>query len=300
MLRILKKPSYRFIDYRFKGFALSTIAILLGMFSLVIHQGPRYSIDFEEGTLIEFRFERPIDLEIIRGRVREAGLTDAEVQVFGKRNDIVMRTKQIGIESGDISSFISRFRKLSEDNPLEVMRTESVGPKIGGELKEKALNAILLSMLGLVIYISWRYEFKFAIAAIIALIHDVLITLGVFSLTDREISLAVVAAFLTIVGYSLNDTIVVFDRIRENLQFRRKVPYNEVINMSINETLSRTLITAGTTWVVVLSLYLLGGEVIKDFAFALLIGILIGTYSSIFIASPILIEWNKLFQKKEA
>jgi preprotein translocase SecF subunit len=300
MLRILKKPNYRFIDHRFKGFALSAIAIMLGLFSLIIHQGPRYGIDFEEGTLIEFRFERPIDLEIIRGLVREAGITDAEVQEFGETTEIVMRTQEIGVEKGEITGFISRLRELSTDYPFEVMRTESVGPKIGGELKEKALTAILLSMLGLVIYISWRYEFKFAIAAIIALIHDVLITMGVFSLTDREISLAVVAAFLTIVGYSLNDTIVVFDRIREDLQIRRKIPYHEIINMSINETLSRTLITSLSTLVVVVCLYLFGGEVIKDFAFALIIGVLIGTYSSIYIASPFLIEWNKLFQKKEA
>ncbi len=300
MLRILKKPNYRFIDHRFKGIVLSAIAIMLGLFSLIIHQGPRYSIDFEEGTLIEFRFERPIDLEIIRGLVREAGITDAEVQEFGETTEIVMRTQEIGVEKGEITGFISRLRELTADYPFEVMRTESVGPKIGGELKEKALSAILLSMIGLVIYISWRYEFKFAIAAIIALIHDVLITMGVFSLTDREISLAVVAAFLTIVGYSLNDTIVVFDRIREDLQIRRKMPYHEVINMSINETLSRTLITSLSTLVVVLSLYLFGGEVIKDFAFALIIGVLIGTYSSIYIASPFLIEWNKWFQKKEA
>ena len=300
MIRILQKPNYRFIDHRFKGFGLSAIAIVLGLVSLIVHQGPRYSIDFEEGTLIELRFARPVDLENIRGLVRNARLADAQIQEFGEPTEIVIRTKEIGVEKGDITGFISRLRELSGDVHFEVMRTESVGPKIGGELKEKALSAILLSMLGLVIYISRRYEFKFGIAAIVALIHDVLITLGVFSLTDREISLPVVAAFLTIVGYSLNDTIVVFDRIREDLQIRRKVSYHEVINMSINETLSRTIITSLSTLVVVLSLYLFGGEVIKDFAFALILGVIIGTYSSIYIASPVVIEWNKLFQKKEA
>jgi preprotein translocase SecF subunit len=300
MIRILKNPNYNFIDFRFKAFLLSALAILLGLISLVMHSGPQYSIDFTGGTLIELRYSEPVELEIIREMVREAGLEDVEVQKFGEENEIIIRTQEIGVEKGEITTFISRLREISTDLPFEVMRTESVGPKIGGELKEKAFLAILYSMLGLVIYISWRYEFKFAIAAIIALIHDVMITLGVFSLTGREVSLAVVAAFLTIVGYSLNDTIVVFDRVREDLQIRRKVPYNQLLNTSINKTLSRTLVTSLSTLVVVLSLYLFGGEAIKDFAFALIIGVLIGTYSSIYVASPVLIEWNKWFRKKEA
>jgi preprotein translocase subunit SecF len=288
------------MEHRYKGFLFSLVAVILGLISLVMHNGPQYSIDFTGGTLIELRFDHAIDLEVMRGLVQEAGLVDVEVQKFGEESEILIRTKEIGVERGEITSFISRLRGISKDLPFEVMRTESVGPKIGGELKEKALLAIIYSMLGLIVYISWRYEFKFAIASIIALIHDVMITLGVFSLTEREISLAVVAAFLTIIGYSLNDTIVVFDRIRENLQIRRKMVYIKTLNMSINETLSRTIITSISTLIVVLSLYLFGGEVIRDFAFALIIGVLVGTYSSIFIASPVLIEWNKLFHKQEA
>jgi len=300
MISILKNPNYNFIGYRYKGFLLSSFVIILGLISLVMHRGPQYSIDFTGGTLIELRFARPVELEIVRRLVREAGLVDVEVQKFGEENEVILRTQEIGVEKGEIAGFISSLQESSKDVPFEVMRTESVGPKIGGELKGKALLAILYSMLGLVIYISWRYEFKFAIAAIIALIHDVIITLGVFSLTEREISLAVVAAFLTIVGYSLNDTIVVFDRIREDLQIRRKIQYSQILNMSINETLSRTIITSLSTLMVVLSLFLFGGEVIKDFAFALIVGIVVGTYSSIYIASPMLLEWNKLFRKKEA
>ena len=299
MIRILRQTHYQFIKHRFKGFAISGLAIVLGLVSLLVHRGPKYSIDFTGGTLIELRFDRPVDLEVVRDLVSRAGLEGAEVQQFGEAEEVILRTQEIGVEKGEITGFISHLRDVSGDTKFEVMRTESVGPKIGGELKEKALNAILLSMLGLVIYISWRYEFKFAIAAIIALIHDVLITLGAFSLTDREISLAVVAAFLTIVGYSLNDTIVIFDRIREDLQLRRKTPYDEVLNMSINETLSRTIITSLSTLVVVLALFFFGGEVIKDFAFALIVGVVVGTYSSIYIASPILIEWNRVFHRKE-
>jgi preprotein translocase subunit SecF len=300
MIRILKNPDYNFIGHRSKGYIISAIAIILGIVSLVVNRGPEYSIDFTGGTLIELRFEQTVDLEIVREGIESAGLIDYEVQTFGEENEILLRTQEIGVEKGEISSFIPRLRKEIKDNTFEVMRTESVGPKIGGELKEKAILSILYSMLGLIIYISWRYEFKFAIAAIIALIHDVMITLGVFSITDKEISLAVVAAFLTIIGYSLNDTIVVFDRIRENLQNKRKVPYQKLLNLSINGTLSRTLITSLSTLIVVLALYVYGGEVIKDFAFALIIGILVGTYSSIYVASPMLLVWSNLFQKEEA
>jgi preprotein translocase SecF subunit len=300
MIRILTHPEYKFIEHRSKAFLVSIILIAVGIVSLVMHGGPNYSIDFTGGTLLEFRFEDAIDLNRVRQGAAEAGLESAEIQRFGDAREIILRTQELGVEEGQITTFISRMREVFADSPFEVMRTESVGPKIGGELKEKALLAILYSMIGLVIYISWRYEFKFAVAAIIALIHDVMITLGAFSLMDHEISLGVVAAFLTIVGYSLNDTIVVFDRIREVLQIRRKSAYAEVLDMSINQTLSRTIITSVSTLIVVLSLYLFGGEVIKDFAFALIVGVVVGTYSSIYVASPLLLEWNRLSWKKEA
>jgi preprotein translocase SecF subunit len=298
MFRIFKNPNYGFIKHRYKGFLISGTAIAIGIISLIVHGGPRYSIDFTGGTLIELRFAQPVELARVREMIREAGLTDVEVQQFGEANEVILRTQQIGVEKGQITGFISKLQGISKDVSFEVRRTESVGPKIGGELKEKAWLAIVYSMLGLIVYISWRYQFKFAIAAIIALIHDVLITLGFFSITDRDISLAVVAAFLTIVGYSLNDTIVVFDRIRESLQIRKKTPYNEVLNMSINETLSRTIITSLSTLVVVVALFLFGGEVIKNFALAMTVGVVVGTYSSIYIASPLLIEWDRVFKKR--
>ena len=275
MIRIFRHPGYNFIGYRYQGSLVSGIDIAAGSVSLILHGGPKYSIDCTGGTLIELRFEQPVDLERMRGLVRQAGLTDVEVQQFGEEREVVLRTQEIGVEKGQISSFISRLREAAKDLSFDVMRTESVGPKIGGELKEKALLAIVYSMLGLIVYISWRYEFKFAIAAIIALIHDVLITLGFFSLTERDISLAIVAAFLTIVGYSLNDTIVVFDRIREVLQVRRKTAYDQLLNRSINETLSRTIITSLSTLVVVVDLCLFGCYVIKDFVLACIGGVVV-------------------------
>jgi preprotein translocase subunit SecF len=178
------------------------------------------------------------------------------------------------------------------DQEIDVRRTETVGPKIGAELKTAAFWAIIYSLLGILAYITWRFQFRFAIAAIIALIHDVLFTLGFFSLVGLEISLAVIAAILTIVGYSLNDTIVVFDRIRENLHSKRRENYGQLVNASVNETLSRTIITSLTTLFVVLALVVFGGAVIRDFAITLLVGVLIGTYSSIFVASPVLVEWQ--------
>ncbi len=297
MIHILKNPDYHFVQHRFKAFLISGVAIMIGVVSLISHGGPQYSIDFTGGTLIELRFERPVVLETIRDAVKDVGLTNVEVQRFGEESEIIIRTQDIKVEMGEITRFVSDLTAELKGDPFKVMRTESVGPKIGGELKEKALLAIIYSMLGLVIYISWRYEFKFAIAAIVALIHDVLITLGVFSIANRDISLAVVAAFLTIIGYSLNDTIVVFDRIRENLQIRRKMQYEKTLNVSINETLSRTIITSLSTLIVVLSLYIYGSEVIRDFALALIVGVVVGTYSSIYVASPILVEWKKRFTK---
>jgi preprotein translocase subunit SecF len=186
------------------------------------------------------------------------------------------------------NSLGGKFNK--EDITIE--RVEMVGPKVGRDLREKALLSILYAIIGIVIYISWRFELQYAVAAIIALVHDVLVTLGAFSILDKEFTLVIIAAFLAIIGYSLNDTIVVFDRIRENLRRRGKNTFVQIINASINQTLSRTLLTSGTTLMVVVALFFFGGEIIHDFSFALLVGILVGTYSSIFIASAFLVYWD--------
>ncbi len=274
----------------------SIILILAGLVSLIFHGGPNYSIDFKGGTAIHLRFDHPISESEIRDALNGIGMSGAEVKTIshaGTHPEILIRVKEVSMATSAVQLVEGAVIDLFSDNPFEVRQVEQVGPKIGAELKGRAVWAIVVALIGIVIYISWRFEFKFALGAIAALVHDILITLGVFSVLNLEVSLAIVAAFLTIVGYSLNDTIVVFDRIRENVKKLRAASYFNIINTSINQTLARTVLTSGTTFIVVLVLYLYGGQVIHDFAFALLVGVIVGTYSSIFIAAPILLEWQE-------
>ena len=234
----------------------------------------------------QFKFEKPVDAQDIRNVLKDIGLGSASIQHFGNNREVIIRSFEMNPEH-----IIAKFKEVFKQNRFEIMRVEKVGPSVGKDLRGKAVKALGIAILFMVVYISFRFEFRFAVAAIVALLHDPLICLGAISLTHREISAPVIAALLTIVGYSINDTIVVFDRIREDRKLMRKAPYKEIINTSINQTLSRTFLTSLTTLAVILSLYFLGGEVIKTFAFVLMIGVIVGTYSSIFIASPILIDW---------
>jgi len=270
----------------------SLVLILAGAVSVAIHKGFNTSIDFAGGTLVEVRVSPPVPLEEVRALVEQSGYEGAEVTNFGSDEEVLIKVKAIGEAARAAEVIDSTLAVSFTDREVEMRRVESVGPKIGGELKTAAFWAIIYSLAGIVAYISWRFEFRFAVAAIVALVHDVLITLGFFSITDRELSIPVIAGILTVVGYSLNDTIVVFDRIRENLRSRKREGYQLVVNESINETLSRTIITSLTTLVVVLCLVVLGGPVIRDFALTLLVGVVVGTYSSIFVASPVLVEWE--------
>ena len=290
-MQFLTNASFEFINLRRKAFIISAALILIGLFSILFHKGLNYSIDFRGGSMLEVRFDEPVPLEDLRATVDRAGVGTYELQEFGDPREILIRVERSS-ESGQLGgNLVAAFEEDFPERTVDLRREESVGPRIGKELRSKAFLAIVFAMFGILIYISWRFEFRFAVAAVIALIHDVLITLGFFSITDREISLAVIAAFLTIVGYSLNDTIVVFDRIREDLRLNPRLPFDRVLNTAINRTLSRTILTSGTTLVVVLFLLFTGGGVIHDFSVALLIGVLIGTYSSIFVASPVLVEW---------
>jgi len=253
----------------------------------------KYGIDFAGGTLIQLQFKTPPDIEVIRDGLKTISLGESTIQEFGSKRDILIRIQRSeekleAVGSKVRNSLGGKFNK--EDITIE--RVEMVGPKVGRDLREKALLSILYAIIGIVIYISWRFELQYAVAAIIALVHDVLVTLGAFSILDKEFTLVIIAAFLAIIGYSLNDTIVVFDRIRENLRRRGKNTLVQIINASINQTLSRTLLTSGTTLMVVVALFFFGGEIIHDFSFALLVGILVGTYSSIFIASAFLVYWD--------
>ncbi len=290
-MRFFGKTQIDFVDRRRKAFVLSGLIIAAGLISLAIKGGPDLGIDFEGGVLLQLRFEDQVTTAMVRSALDQAGYGNSEIQRFATGNEVLIRAPYV--EDAEVSEAIkTAMAETVPDNAFEVRREELVGPKVGGELGKKAVLAIVFALCAILVYIGWRFEFRFAVAAVAALFHDVLVTLGLFSLTGREISLAVVAAFLTIVGYSLNDTIVVFDRIREDLRKYHKQSYNGVINASINETLGRTIMTSLTTLIVVLFLFFMGGEVLRDFSFALLVGVLVGTYSSIFVASPILVEWH--------
>ena len=272
---------------------LSAVVILLGLASLVINGGPNYGIDFVGGTLVQVKFVEDTDAAKIKDSLATMDLGTVVVQSFGDdANEFLIRVQET--EKGkELSGMISgSLNAVYGDGNVDIRRVEMVGPQVGKDLRQKGILSLVYAMIGILIYISWRFELRFAIGAIVALMHDVLITLGAFSLSGREIDLPIIAAFLAIIGYSLNDTIIVYDRIRENYGKHQKKGFSAVVNLSINETLSRTILTSGTTLLVVLALFIFGGGVIHNFAFAMLVGILVGTYSSVFVASPILIFWD--------
>jgi preprotein translocase subunit SecF len=252
---------------------------------------PDISAGVEGGNLVIVSADSIPPVQDLRAAVRERGVGVVEL-TRESESSVAFSLPFLGVEAQAVTNLHAAMERSFPERTIELRRTETVGPKIGEELKNRAWAAIMISLFGILVYISWRFEFKFAVGAILALVHDVLITLGLFSILGKEISLVVIAAFLTIVGYSLNDTIVVFDRIRENFSLRRRESYDKMIDISINDSLSRTIITSLTTLIVVLFLFFYGGEVIHDFAFALLVGVIVGTYSSIFVASPVLIEWQ--------
>ncbi len=275
----------------------SAIVILVGLVSIAMQGGLKFGIDFSGGTLVQLHFKSAPNIDDIRDGLKSINLGESTIQEFGSKNEILIRVQRSEEKLEYVGNQVKESLKGKFNlEDISVERVEMVGPKVGRDLREKALLSILYAIIGIVIYISWRFEFQYAIAAIIALIHDVLVTMGAFSIADKEFTLVIVAAFLTIIGYSLNDTIVIFDRIRENMRRRGKTPLIELINVSINQTLSRTLLTSGTTLLVVLALFFFGGAIIHDFSFALLVGIFIGTYSSIFIGSVFLIYWESKFK----
>jgi len=305
-MRIIKDTNINFMNHsRLGGFA-SLLLILVGVISLVVNGGPKLSIDFKGGTLVAVNFIEPIDINKIRSAMdnviiegQNFDFSKAEIKQFGDESNVAIRLASLDNEPEKFSNKIVEklaqvYPQLVPQNKTDfVLSIEKVGPKIGAELRGDAVMAIISALLLILIYISIRFEFKYAVGAITALAHDVLITVGVFSILDYEISLAVIAAFLTIVGYSLNDTIVIFDRVRENVKLQKNSPLNSVVNQSINESLSRTIVTSLTTFFVVFILFIFGGEVIHTFAFAMIIGVIIGTYSSIFVASPVIIRMSK-------
>ena len=292
-MRFLKETNIDFLSQHRFGFVISGSFILAGIVSLMLQGGPLLSIDFTGGTLVQMRFEEAPDIAKVRSALEALDMGIGEVQTFGTPNEILVRL-QLSQNAENITSELkAALQAQFPGQSIDFRRVETVGPKIGSELKGKAFFAVFTAIIGILIYISIRFELKFAIGAIAALIHDVLITLGIFSILNYEISLAIIAAFLTIVGYSLNDTIVVFDRVRENLKLLKNIDQKTIFNKSINESLSRTIITSLTTFAVVFILYTAGGEVIRYFAFAMIVGVIVGTYSSIYVASPVVFLWQQ-------
>lgn len=378
-MEFFHKTNIDFIGFRYKAFIISGVVILAGLISLAMKGGPKLSVDFKGGTLVQVRFDQEVPISEIRASMAKAGYAKAEIQQYGSEQEYIIRLESVseaipsseallaglgtaapglqwrvvstselppdlskqfegaslivveadsipemtglvtrlkdggvgildatketatraafklpfaGAESKAAATLKAELAKDLPDRTIEIRRTETVGPKIGKELERKAWAAVIVSLLGILVYVGWRFEFKFAVGAVLSLAHDVLVTLGIFSIFNREISLFVVAAILTIVGYSINDTIVVYDRIRENFGLRRRESYEGMLNVSINETLSRTIITVITVFIATMFLLIMGGAFVRDFAIAMTIGLVTGTYSSIYVASALVVEWN--------
>lgn len=311
MIEIFRKTNIDFIGKRYIAFVISAILLIIGIISVVmITLGKaNLGIDFAGGTLVSVKFDKDISIVDIRRLLFSAGLKDVDVQQIPLEKKALIKIKKGEIEIGKAIEKINEiFTAGLPDTKILIDRSEEVGPAVGKSLQRQALWAVFFAMIGITIYIWWRFEFRFGIAAAIATIHDVLAVFGICTILNKEFNLLIVTALLTLAGYSLSDTVVLFDRIRENLRFSKKESLVSIINRSINEVLSRTFITSTGVLLVLITLFFLGGEVIHDFSFALLIGIIVGTYSSIFLASPILVEWDihspneesfyKLYKKK--
>ena len=273
---------------KFKKANIFSLIIFILSVIFISFKGLNYGIDFKGGTLIELRTDTSINASAIRDSLKSMNLGDINVKKFGKEGDYLIKVEQ---KNSNNSNLIPEIKKTLADNlnaDVDFRRVENVGPKVSSELLESSIIAISLALAAMLFYIWIRFEWQFSIGSIIALFHDVTITLGIFSVLSLEINLSIIAAVLTIVGYSMNDTVVIYDRIRENLLKYTKISISDVSNLSINETLSRTIITSVTTLLALISIYILGGEILRGFSFAMILGVIIGTYSSMFVASPIL------------
>ncbi len=293
MIELLKNPNFNLIGKRKYAFIFSGSLILAGIISLIIRGGPRYNIDFTGGYLMEIHFSEPKDISEIRNIVEQFAPGGTTVQSYDNHRGFIIRAPQ-GKEGEDPSTnILNSMKGKYGENSFEVLRNESVGPKVGSELRKKALLAVFWSLVAMLVYITFRFQFRFGVASVLALFHDVFIVVAIFSIFNLEFSLNILAALLTIVGYSINDSIVICDRIRENMRKLTRTTFAEIVNKSLNETLTRTTITSLVVLLILLALLILGGKVIRDFALALTIGTIIGTYSSIYIVSPIVVMWEE-------
>ena len=277
--------NFDFMALRKKAVVVSAALVLISIFSLVTFK-LNVGIDFTGGSIIEVGYQQAVELQPIRQALEAEGFGDAIVQHFGSAQEVLIRlVPEAGKDKAEISSQIIGLLQAASDTPIDVRRVDFVGPQVGEELTEDGGLAVLYALIAILIYVAIRFEYRFSLGAVAALVHDVIITLGIFSVLQLDFDLSVLAAILAVIGYSLNDTIVVFDRVRENFRKIRKKTSIEIVNTSINQTISRTLMTSFTTLLVLLSLFFLGGEAIHAFALALIIGVVVGTYSSIYVAT---------------
>ncbi len=302
MIQLLIGTNFPFMKYRRMAYLFSGAVVIATAAWLGLHGGPKQGVDFSGGTLLQIRTSRALAADQLRGALDAGGLRGAELQqVAGEGSEYLLRLKSGGRgDTTDIFPGVQQaIRGRFSDVQVELRRTETVGPKVGRELSQKAIWAILGSLAGILVYVGVRYEFKFALGAVVALFHDVFVTLGVLCFLNREVSLTVVAALLTIAGYSINDTIVVFDRIRERSKALRKEKHSHAMDIAVNETLSRTVITAFTVFLTALALLMWGGEVLRDFSLAMVVGVVFGTYSSVYVASALALDiWIRLDRGK--
>ena len=301
MLELIRNPKIDFLKGSKIAFIISGVIILIGIVSIIAHGGLNWGIDFTGGTLVELRFEKRVSISEVRSALAELGLAESDVQTIGTGSrEFLIRTKtdRKDEEMSIDKRILTLFREKLPDNPPEIMKIETVGPKVGSELRWRALWATLLAFLGILLYVSFRFQFRFGVAAVLALFHDVFITITVLSLINAEFSLITIAALLTIIGYSINDSIVISDRIRENIRIMYREAFSKIVNLSLNQTLSRTLITSLSTLLALVSIFLLGGRVLRLFSVPLIIGVIVGTYSSVFIVSPVVVRWEEKFPSR--
>ncbi len=300
---IIRDTHIDWLKYRWHFIGLSLLVIGLGALDIARKGGLRFGIDFSEGTIVYAKFEKTPQIDVVRQKLTEGGMGEAVIQRFDREelNLVMIRVERGSSEGTELDTAANRILQILEseipDNRLVDSSTEIVGPVVGKELRRQARNATLFSLVAMLVYIGFRFEPIFGVAATLAVLHDVLVTVGLVSIFNYEISLNVIAAFLTLVGYSVNDTIVIFDRVRENRKLARRQSLAEILNLSLNQTLRRTILTSGLTFLSVVALFLFGGGVLRGFSFVLVVGLIAGTYSTIGIAAPVVVWWRQYRDK---
>jgi len=300
---IIRDTHIDWLKYRWHFVIFSLVLIGVGVLDIVRKGGPRYGIDFSEGTIVYAKFENPPQIDVIRQKLQQGGVGEAVIQRYDREelNLVMIRVERATEGGASLDTTANRILEIVQrdipDNRMVDSSTEIVGPVVGKELRRQARNATLFSLLAMLLYIGFRFEPIFGVAATVAVLHDVVVTLCLVSIFNYEISLNVIAAFLTLVGYSVNDTIVIFDRVRENRKLARRQSLAEILNLSLNQTLRRTILTSGLTFLSVVALFLFGGEVLRGFSFVLVVGLISGTYSTIGIASPVVVWWRQFRDK---